>query len=71
MYCRCRAFPAVITFSDTFDKTVENHLKDILDQVDKTPGRFGIGEAGAAVPEDNGTLPNAFHTYWTLEILGR
>jgi len=71
VYCRCRAFPAVITFSDSFDERIETHLKEILGQLDKTPGRFGVGEAGATLPEDQWYPPNAFHTYWTLEILGR
>jgi len=69
VYCRCRAFPAVITFSDTFDESIETHLAEILGQLDKKPERFGIGEAGAALAEDQWYPPNAFHTYWTMEIL--
>jgi adenylate kinase family enzyme len=69
VYCRCRAFPAVITFSDSFDERIETHLKEILGQLDKATGRFGIGEAGATLPDDQWYPPNAFHTYWTLKIL--
>jgi hypothetical protein len=69
VYCRCRTLPAVIAFSAGFDNRIEPHLVEILDQLDKKPGRFGIGEAGADLPEDQWYPPNAFHTYWTLEIL--
>jgi hypothetical protein len=69
VYCRCRTLPAVIAFSAGFDKKIETHLVEIFGQLDKSPGRFGIGEAGAALPEDQWYPPNAFHTYWTLEIL--
>jgi hypothetical protein len=69
VYCRCRAFPAVITFSDSFDERIETHLREILGQLDKATGRFGIGEAGATLPDDQWYPPNAFHTYWTLKIL--
>jgi hypothetical protein len=71
VYCRCRALPAVITFSATFDASIEAHLKEILGQLDKVPNRFAIGEAGTALPEDEWYPPNAFHTYWTLELLDR
>lgn len=69
VYCRCRTLPAVIAFSTGFDKNIETHLVEIFGQLEKKPGRFGIGEAGAALPEDQWYPPNAFHTYWTLEIL--
>jgi len=31
--------------------------------------RFAIGEAGWPLKEDNWYPPNAYHTYWTLELL--
>ncbi len=71
VYCRCRALPAVVTFSATFDASIEAHLKEILGQLDKVPNRFAIGEAGTALKEDEWYPPNAFHTYWTLELLDR
>jgi hypothetical protein len=69
VYCRCRALPTVIAFSTSFDKSIETHLAEILGQLQKRPERFGIGEADAALPEDQWYPPNAFHTYWTLEVL--
>ena len=71
VYCRCRALPTVIYFSTAFDKSIDAHLDEILGQLRKRPERperFGIGEAGASLPEDQWYPPNAFHTYWTLEI---
>lgn len=69
VYCRCRAFPMVISCSTSFDNRFQSHLAAILGQLDKTPERFGIGEAGSDLPEEQWYPPNAFHTYWTLEIL--
>ena len=69
VYCRCRALPAVIAFSATFDASIEAHLKEILGQLDEIPNRFAIGEAGAALKVEEWYPPNAFHTYWTLELL--
>jgi hypothetical protein len=68
VYCRCRALPMVISSSASFDKRIEAHIKAILGQLDKKPERFGIGEAGSALPENQWYPPNAFHTYWTMEI---
>jgi hypothetical protein len=69
VYCRCRALPTVISLSTGFHKSIKGHLNEILGQLQKRPERFGIGEAAAALPEDEWYPPNAFHTYWTLEIL--
>ncbi len=68
VYCRCRALPLVIRFSDTFDPLIEKHVKRILGQLDQRPERFGIGEADSETQED-WSPPNAFHTYWTLDVL--
>lgn len=69
VYCRCRALPTVISFSTAFHKSIKGHLEEILGQLQRRPERFGIGEAGKALPEDQWYPPNAFHTYWTLEVL--
>ncbi|MFZ3214013.1 MAG: ATP-binding protein [Terriglobales bacterium] len=58
----------VITSLGSFDKNIDDHIGVILGQLLKKPERFGIGEAGPALPEDRWYPPNAFHTYWTLEI---
>lgn len=71
VYCRCRALPAVVRFSVTFDASIRAHLREIVGQLDRVPNRFGIGEAGKGLPVDQWYPPNAFHTYWTLELLDR
>ncbi|MGB8131904.1 MAG: ATP-binding protein [Candidatus Angelobacter sp.] len=71
IYCRCRALPAVVTFLNTYNKSIESHLNAIFAQLDSEPSRFGIGEAGAELPSQDWYPPNAFHTYWTLETLDR
>jgi hypothetical protein len=78
IYCRCRALPAVVDLSvvdrpDSLDKRIEGHLEVILGQLKIRPERFGIGEAEPKEPpkreEEGWYPPNAFHTYWTLNIL--
>ena len=69
IYCRCRALPLVIRFSNTFNSTIKEHLLRILFQLKKRPDRFGIGEADPDQEEREWSPPNAFHTYWTLDIL--
>jgi hypothetical protein len=71
VYCRCRALPAVITYSKDFDKSIETHLGEILGQLDQVPSRFGIGEALPRLSQNEWYPPNAFHTYWTLEVLSQ
>lgn len=72
IYCRCRALPLVIRFCATFDPLIEVHIKRILAQLDEKPERFGIGEADVETQEpDDWSPPNAFHTYWTLDVLRR
>jgi hypothetical protein len=44
-------------------------LSRILAQLDIEPGRFGIGEADPQQKIRDWSPPNAFHTYWTLDIL--
>jgi hypothetical protein len=69
VYCRCRALPTVISSSDGFDKRIEKHVEVILGQLKRKPDRFGIGEADSAMPVAQWYPPNAFHTYWTIEII--
>jgi ATPase family associated with various cellular activities (AAA) len=69
IYCRCRALPLVIRFSGTWGTPIEKHLIRILAQLRKGPERFGIGEADPDQKEREWSPPNAFHTYWTLDIL--
>jgi ATPase family associated with various cellular activities (AAA) len=70
IYCRCRTLPLVIRGLGAYDPRVEGHLKTIVRQLN-TDGRFAIGEADPSVPKERWYPPNAFHTYWTLEILDR
>jgi hypothetical protein len=70
IYCRCRALPLVIRYSDTFDGAIEEHLLRILSQLKEKPERFGIGEADPELQKEwDWSPPNAFHTYWTLDLL--
>jgi len=69
VYCRCRALPTVIGSIDNFDDRIGTHVKEIFTQLDKEPDRFAIGEAGSPLPQAQWYPPNAFHTYWTIEIL--
>jgi hypothetical protein len=68
VYCRCRALPAVIRGLNGFKKAIEKHLGVILVQLRKKPERFGIGEAGSRLKPEKWYPPNAFHTYWILEV---
>jgi hypothetical protein len=69
IYCRCRALPLVIRFAQDLDRAVEEHLLRILAQLKQKPERFGIGEADPDQEEGDWSPPNAFHTYWTLDVL--
>lgn len=69
IYCRCRALPLVIRFSDAFDPAIQEHLLRILGQLKQRPDRFGIGGADPDQEEYDWSPPNAFHTYWTLDVL--
>jgi hypothetical protein len=69
IYCRCRALPLVIQYSNEIDKTIEGHLADIFAQLNAQPERFGVGEADSKLSEKEWYPPNAFHTYWALDIL--
>jgi hypothetical protein len=68
IYCRCRTLPLVLSRLPKYQKLVGEHLKKILTQLEEHPSRLAIGEASGDSQED-WYPPNAFHTYWTLEIL--
>jgi predicted ATPase len=70
IYCRCRALPIVIDYSDALNSSIKNHVSDVFFQLDEQPNRFGIGEADPR-HEDRWYPPNAYHTYWALDILAR
>ena len=63
----------VIRFSDPYDDVIEEHFLRILFQLRQRPERFGIGEADPKLQkkERDWSPPNAFHTYWTLDILSQ
>lgn len=69
VYCRCRALPTVIRCITKLDQRIRGHVLAILHQLKAVPGRFAIGEAGADLEKEQWYPPNAFHTYWALEIL--
>src|SRR6266566_1702572 len=68
-YCRCRALPFVIRHIKDWNDSVVLHTSAIFKQMLTRPDRFAIGEAGRPLSEDNWYPPNAYHTYWTLELL--
>jgi ATPase family associated with various cellular activities (AAA) len=69
IYCRCRALPLVVSYLREFDQRLIKHLAQIFDQL-KISNRFAIGEPSFVDPAKS-YPPNAFHTYWTLELLER
>lgn len=73
VYCVCRALPSVIDTlpsSAGLDRRITKHVASMLRQLDRRPERFGIGEASSKL-EKEWYPPNAFHTYWALNILDR
>jgi hypothetical protein len=73
IYCRCRALPMVVRCSarHALDDVIKGHVSRILAQLKQDPGRFAIGEADTHEERETWYPPNAYHTYWTLEILER
>jgi hypothetical protein len=59
----------VINATTAMRPDIEGHIRTILKQLEKKPERFGIGEADPDSAEIEWYPPNAYHTYWTLEIL--
>lgn len=68
IYCRCRGLPLTIKFLEAYDPRIGEHIERILAQV-KADNRFAIGEADPDMSRDYWYPPNAFHTYWALEVL--
>jgi len=68
-YCRCRALPFVVRHVSDWHSKIESHLEAIFRQMVAIPTRFAIGEAGWPLKKRNWYPPNAFHTYWALELL--
>lgn len=75
VYCRCRALPTVIDLLSSnksgFDPRIDAHIEIILRQIEIQPERFGVGEADPTYQVDRWYPPNAFHTYWTLDIFAK
>ncbi len=70
IYCRCRALPFVIRNLKVWHENIAVHTRAIFEQM-KQADRFAIGEAGQGMEEHDWYPPNGYHTYWTLELLGR
>jgi hypothetical protein len=79
VYCSCRGLPYVLTRLKGWVPQIDDHLGRIIYQL-QAPAegqrRFAVGEA--APPTEKQTPeeakkgwypPNAYHTYWALEIL--
>lgn len=79
IYCSARGLPFVLSKLDTWHSKIDEHLARIFYQLQKEPTRFAIGEADKAPPKATEAekaeetkswyKPNAYHTYWTLEVL--
>ena len=79
VYCSCRGLPYVLSRLDGWVPKIDEHLHRIiyqLQQPTEVQKRFAIGEAappvGTESPEEarkGWYPPNAYHTYWALEIL--
>ena len=69
VYCRCRALPFAIKHTSKWTPKISAHIKHIFHQLQTDKTRFAIGEADPNEPKDNWYKPNAYHTYWTLELL--
>lgn len=69
IYCRCRALPLIVGSVNIIDTVVKGHIAAIFTQLRGKFERFGVGEADPNVNEREWYPPNAFHTYWALEIL--
>ena len=77
IYCSCRGLPYVLSQLANWHPNIDPHLSRISYQLDNDPTRFAIGEA-APLPNDSPRKareqegwyqPNAYHTFWALEIL--
>ena len=76
VYCSCRGLPFVLSQLVGWHASIDQHLERIFYQMDADPSRFAIGEAERTANQENALKeqdswypPNAYHTYWTLELL--
>ena len=79
VYCSCRGLPYVLEKLERWHPNINEHLHRIsyqLESVEGEPRRFAIGEAAPPTEEQSREKttsawypPNAYHTYWALEIL--
>lgn len=76
VYCTCRGLPFVLSKLSEWHNNIDQHLSRIAYQLKEEPDRFAIGEA--APPRENHKKEdeidgwyesNAYHTFWTLELL--
>jgi hypothetical protein len=76
VYCSCRGLPFVLSKLPEWHANIDQHLCRIAYQLKEQQTRFAIGEA--APPRDGHKKedeidawyePNAYHTFWTLELL--
>jgi ATPase family protein associated with various cellular activities (AAA) len=69
IYCRCRALPLIVGSVNAIDSVTRGHIAAIFAQLRGKSERFGVGEADPDLDKREWYPPNAFHTYWALEIL--
>jgi len=85
IYCSCRGLPYVVSKLEAWHPQIDQHLERIFYQMRQEADRLAIGEADKIKPEDAEKLktpeerakkerdswygPNAYHTFWTLELL--
>ncbi|MGH9793387.1 MAG: AAA family ATPase [Candidatus Acidiferrales bacterium] len=68
VYCRCRSLPYMLRVSDKIPPELDKHIAYILWQLEDDLNRFAIGEVKEASNRTDWYPPNAFHTYWCLEL---
>jgi predicted ATPase len=78
IYCTSRGLPFVISKLSSWHKNLDGHLNRVAYQLREQPTRFAVGEAAPPrrdhkkEEEIKGWYePNAYHTYWTLDLLER
>lgn len=80
IYCSCRALPYVLSQLESWHDNIDLHLKRIAFQLHEQGNRFAIGEAPPTRSRDKSKRkkeidgwyePNSYHTYWTIDLLGK
>lgn len=69
VYCSSRGLPYVVSQLEGWQPEIDLHLARILYQLGEDPLRMAIGEADKGKDKKSWYRPNAYHTYWTLELL--